>query len=154
MGGGKLLKGGFNAFKTGYRVFRGGLNGGGSMFARTSSRFTNTLGNLGASKGMNFLTGGQSGRIVNSFRNARRTMGMSKFGAAKFSVGQGIKGMSKFSKGVGILGVLAGVAQAGNSIMDYSENKDNLDKQLRSGAINKTQYDSQVEEAKIQGTKE
>lgn len=145
LGGGKLLKGGFNAFKTGYRVFRGG---GGSMFARTSSRFTNTLGNLGASKGMNFLTGGQSGRIVNSFRSARRTMGMSKFGAAKFSVGQGIKGMSKFSKGVGILGVLAGAAQAGNSIMDYSENKDNLDKQLRSGAINKTQYDSQVEEAK------
>lgn len=148
LGGGKLLKGGFNAFKTGYRVFRGGLNGGGSMFARTSSRFTNTLGNLGASKGMNFLTGGQSGRIVNSFRSARRTMGMSKFGAAKFSVGQGIKGMSKFSKGVGVLGVLAGVAQAGNSIMDYSENKDNLDKQLRSGAINRTQYNSQVEEAK------
>ena len=149
LGGGKFIKGGFRAFKTGYRVLRGGFRGGGSMFARTSSRFTNTrLGNLGASKGMNFLTGGQSGRIVNSFRSARRTMGMSKFGAAKFSIGQGIKGMSKFSKGVGILGVLAGVAQAGNSIMDYSENKDNLDKQLRSGAINKTQYDSQVEEAK------
>ena len=148
LGGGKLLKGGFRAFKTGYRVFHGGLNGGGSMFANASSRLSTKLGNLGASKGMNFLTGGQSGRIVNSFRSARRTMGMSKFGAAKFSVGQGIKGMSKFSKGVGILGVLAGVAQAGNSIMDYSENKDNLDKQLRSGAINRTQYNSQVEEAK------
>lgn len=148
LGGGKLLKGGFNAFKTGYRVFRGGLNGGGSMFARTSSRFTNTLGNLGDSKAMRFLTGGQSGRIIDNYRYARRTMGMSKFGAAKFSVGQGIKGMSKFSKGVGVLGVLAGVAQAGNSIMDYSENKDNLDKQLRSGAINRTQYNSQVEEAK------
>lgn len=155
LGGGKLLKGGFNAFKTGYRVF----NPKKQMLARglppqyvgtyLNPRFTNTkLGNLGASKGMNFLTGGQSGRIVNSFRSARRTMGMSKFGAAKFSIGQGIKGMSKFSKGVGVLGVIAGVAQAGNSIMDYSENKDNLDKQLRSGATNKTQYDSQVEEAK------
>lgn len=155
LGGGKLLKGGVNAFKAGYRLF----NPKKQMLARglppqyvgtyLNPRFTNTkLGNLGASKGMNFLTGGQSGRIVNSFRSARRTMGMSKFGAAKFSVGQGIKGMSKFSKGVGILGVLAGAAQVGNSIMDYSENKDNLNKQLRSGAINKTQYDSQVEEAK------
>ena len=152
LGGGKLLKGGFNAFKTGYRVFnpkKQMLVGCLPPQYVLNPRFTNTkLGNLGASKGMNFLTGGQSGRIVNSFRSARRTMGMSKFGAAKFSVGQGIKGMSKFSKGVGILGVLAGAAQAGSSIMDYSENKDNLDKQLRSGAINKTQYDSQVEEAK------
>lgn len=151
LGGGRLLKGGFRAFKTGYRVFRGGLNGGGSMFARTSSRFTNTkLGNLGASKGMNFLTGGQSGRIVDNYRYARRAsnMKLSKFAAAKYSIGNSIKTASKFSKGVGILGVLAGVAQAGSSIMDYSENKDNLDKQLRSGAINKTQYDSQVEEAK------
>lgn len=149
LGGGKLLKGGFRAFKTGYRVFRGGLNGGGSMFARTSSRFTNTrLGNLGDSKVMRFLTGGQSGRIVNSFRDARRTMNMSKFGAAKYSIGQGIKGMSKFSKGVGILGFLGSAAGVGISINDYLGNKDNLDKQLRSGAINKTQYDSQVEEAK------
>ena len=147
LGGGKLLKGGFNAFKTGYRVFRGG---GGSMFARTSSRFTNTLGNLGDSKAMRFLTGGQSGRIIDNYRYARRAsnMRLSKFAAAKYSIGKSIKTASKFSKGVGILGVLAGVAQAGNSIMDYSENKDNLDKQLRSGAINKTQYDSQVEEAK------
>lgn len=151
LGGGKLLKGGFRAFKTGYRVFRGGLNGGGSMFARTSSRFTNTrLGNLGDSKVMRFLTGGQSGRIVDNYRYARRApnMRLSKFAAAKYSIGNSIKTASKFSKGVGILGVLAGVAQAGSSIMDYSENKDNLDKQLRSGAINKTQYDSQVEEAK------
>ena len=150
LGGGKLLKGGFNAFKTGYRVFRGGINGGGSMFARTSSRFTNTLGNLGDSKAMRFLTGGQSGRIIDNYRYARHAsnMRLSKFAAAKYSIGNSIKTASKFSKGVGILGVLAGVAQAGNSIMDYSENKDNLDKQLRSGAINKTQYDSQVEEAK------
>lgn len=148
LGGGKLLKGGFRAFKTGYRVFRGG---GGSMFARTSSRFTNTrLGNLGDSKAMRFLTGGQSGRIVDNYRYARRAsnMRLSKFAAAKYSIGNSIKTASKFSKGVGILGVLAGAAQAGSSIMDYSENKDNLDKQLRSGAINKTQYDSQVEEAK------
>ena len=147
LGGGKLLKGGFRAFKTGYRVFRGG----GSMFARTSSRFTNTrLGNLGDSKAMRFLTGGQSGRIVDNYRYARRAsnMRLSKFAAAKYSIGNSIKTASKFSKGVGILGVLAGAAQAGSSIMDYSENKDNLDKQLRSGAINKTQYDSQVEEAK------
>lgn len=155
LGGGKLLKGGFNAFKVGYKLF----NPKKQMLARglppqyggtyLNPRFTNTkLGNLGASKGMNFLTGGQSGRIVNSFRSARRTMRMSKFGAAKFSIGQGIKGMSKFSKGVGILGVLGGAAGVGISINDYLGNKDNLDKQLRSGAINKTQYDSQVEEAK------
>lgn len=151
LGGGKLLKGGFRAFKTGYRVFRGGLRGGGSMFARTSSRFTNTrLGNLGDSKVMRFLTGGQSGRIVDNYRYARRApnMRLSKFAAAKYSIGNSIKTASKFSKGVGILGVLAGAAGVGISINDYLGNKDNLDKQLRSGAINKTQYDSQVEEAK------
>lgn len=145
LGGGKLLKGGFRAFKTGYRVFRGG---GGSMFARTSSRFTNTrLGNLGASKGMNFLTGGQSGRIVNSFRSARRTMGMSKFGAAKYSLGQGIKGLSKVAKVGGAVSALMAGAQVASSIVDYSGQKKNLDQQLKSGAISKKNYDSKVTEA-------
>lgn len=145
MGGGKLLKGGFRAFKTGYRVFRGG---GGSMFARTSSRFTNTrLGNLGASKGMNFLTGGQSGRIVNSFRSARRTMGMSKFGAAKYSLGQGIKGLSKVAKVGGAVSALMAGAQVASSIVDYSGQKKNLDQQLKSGAISKKNYDAKVTEA-------
>ncbi len=144
LGGGKLLKGGFRAFKTGYRVFRGG----GSMFARTSSRFTNTrLGNLGASKGMNFLTGGQSGRIVNSFRSARRTMGMSKFGAAKYSLGQGIKGLSKVAKVGGAVSALMAGAQVASSIVDYSGQKKNLDQQLKSGAISKKNYDAKVTEA-------
>lgn len=145
LGGGKLLKGGFRAFKTGYRVFRGG---GGSMFARTSSRFTNTrLGNLGASKGMNFLTGGQSGRIVNSFRSARRTMGMSKFGATKYSLGQGIKGLSKVAKVGGAVSALMAGAQVASSIVDYSGQKKNLDQQLKSGAISKKNYDAKVTEA-------
>ena len=144
LGGGKLLKGGFRAFKTGYRVFRGG----GSMFARTSSRFTNTrLGNLGASKGMNFLTGGQSGRIVNSFRSARRTMGMSKFGAAKYSLGQGIKGLSKVAKVGGAVSALMAGAQVASSIVDYSGQKKNLDQQLKSGAISKNDYKAKVTEA-------
>ena len=98
LGGGKLLKGGFNAFKTGYRVF----NPKKQMLAR-----------------------GLPPQYGGTYLNPRFT-----------------------NTKLGILGVLAGAAQVGNSIMDYSENKDNLNKQLRSGAINKTQYDSQVEEAK------
>lgn len=148
LGGGKFLKGGFRAFKTGYRVFRGGLRGGGRMFARASSRFTNTkLGNLGASKGMNFLTGGQSGRIVNSFRNARRVMGMGKLSATAHSIGQGIKGLSKVAKVGGAVSAIMSVAQVASSVVDYSGQKDNLDKQLKSGAISKKDYEAKVTEA-------
>ena len=148
LGGGKFLKGGFRAFKTGYRVFRGGLRGGGRMFARASSRFTNTkLGNLGASKGMNFITGGQSGRIVNSFRNARRVMGMGKLSATAHSIGQGIKGLSKVAKVGGVVSALMAGAQVASSVVDYSGQKDNLDKQLKSGAISKKDYEAKVTEA-------
>lgn len=148
LGGGKFLKGGFRAFKTGYIVFRGGLRGGGIMFARASSRFTNTkLGNLGASKGMNFLTGGQSGRIVNSFRNARRVIGMGKLRATAHSIGQGIKGLSKVAKVGGAVSAIMSVAQVASSVVDYSGQKDNLDKQLKSGAISKKDYEAKVTEA-------
>lgn len=150
LGGGKFLKGGFRAFKTGYRVFRGGLRGGGRMFARASSRFTNTkLGNLGASKGMKFLTGGQSGRIVDNYRYARRAsnMRLSKFAAAKYSIGQGIKGLSKVAKVGGAVSAIMSVAQVASSVVDYSGQKDNLDKQLKSGAISKKDYEAKVTEA-------
>lgn len=148
LGGGKFLKGGFRAFKTGYRVLRGGFIGGGRMFARASSRFTNTkLGNLGASKGMNFITGGQSGRIVNSFRNARRVMGMGKLSATAHSIGQGIKGLSKVAKVGGAVSAIMSVAQVASSVVDYSGQKDNLDKQLKSGAISKKDYEAKVTEA-------
>lgn len=150
LGGGKFLKGGFRAFKTGYRVFRGGLRGGGRMLARASSRFTNTkLGNLGASKGMKFLTGGQSGRIVDNYRYARRAsnMRLSKFAAAKYSIGQGIKGLSKVAKVGGAVSAIMSVAQVASSVVDYSGQKDNLDKQLKSGAISKKDYEAKVTEA-------
>ena len=150
LGGGRLLKGGFRAFKTGYRVLRGGFKGGGRMFARASSRFTNTkLGNLGASKGMKFLTGGQSGRIVDNYRYARRAsnMRLSKFAAAKYSIGQGIKGLSKVAKVGGAVSAIMSVAQVASSVVDYSGQKDNLDKQLKSGAISKKDYEAKVTEA-------
>lgn len=150
LGGGKFLKGGFRAFKTGYRVLRGGFKGGGRMFARASSRFTNTkLGNLGASKGMKFLTGGQSGRIVDNYRYARRAsnMRLSKFAAAKYSIGQGIKGLSKVAKVGGAVSAIMSVAQVASSVVDYSGQKDNLDKQLKSGAISKKDYEAKVTEA-------
>ena len=150
LGGGKLLKGGFRAFKTGYRVLRGGFKGGGRMLARASSRFTNTkLGNLGASKGMKFLTGGQSGRIVDNYRYARRAsnMRLSKFAAAKYSIGQGIKGLSKVAKVGGAVSAIMSVAQVASSVVDYSGQKDNLDKQLKSGAISKKDYEAKVTEA-------
>ena len=150
LGGGRFLKGGFRAFKTGYRVLRGGFKGGGRMFARASSRFTNTkLGNLGASKGMKFLTGGQSGRIVDNYRYARRAsnMRLSKFAAAKYSIGQGIKGLSKVAKVGGAVSAIMSVAQVASSVVDYSGQKDNLDKQLKSGAISKKDYEAKVTEA-------
>ena len=150
LGGGRLLKGGFRAFKTGYRVLRGGFKGGGRMLARASSRFTNTkLGNLGASKGMKFLTGGQSGRIVDNYRYARRAsnMRLSKFAAAKYSIGQGIKGLSKVAKVGGAVSAIMSVAQVASSVVDYSGQKDNLDKQLKSGAISKKDYEAKVTEA-------
>ena len=79
---------------------------------------------------MNFLTGGQSGRIVNSFRNARRVMGMGKLGATAHSIGQGIKGLSKVAKVGGAVSALMSVAQVASSVVDYSGQKKNLDQQF------------------------
>ena len=96
---------------------------------------------------MNFLTGGQSGRIVNSFRNARRVMGMGKLSATAHSIGQGIKGLSKVAKVGGAVSAIMSVAQVASSVVDYSGQKDNLDKQLKSGAISKKDYEAKVTEA-------
>lgn len=155
----KLMKGlgGIsNAFKSGYRFFGGpsvkppvelSIGGGGSMGANSSlgSRIASTIR---TSKVFNFLTGGQTRTVMDTYSFARN--GRGKIRSAMTAIGRGLKTASRATKIAGALGGVVGALELGNALGSYYSTKNDLDSQLNSGAISQREYNSKLNEAKTE----
>ena len=147
----KLLKGlggVSNAFRSGYRFFGGpSIGGGGSMGANSSlgSRIASTIR---TSKVFNFLTGGQTRTVMDTYSFARNGSGRVK--SAMTAIGRGLKTASRATKVAGALGGVVGALELGNALGSYYSTKNDLDSQLKSGAISQREYNSKLNEAKTE----
>lgn len=155
----KLMKGlgGIsNAFKSGYRFFGGpsvkppvelSIGGGGSMGANSSlgSRIASTIR---TSKVFNFLTGGQTRTVMDTYSFARN--GRGRIRSAMTAIGRGLKTASRATKIAGALGGVVGALELGNALGSYYSTKNDLDSQLKSGAISRREYNSKLNEAKTE----
>ena len=146
----KLLKGlggVSNAFRSGYRFFGGPSIGGGSMGANSSlgSRIASTIR---TSKIFNFLTGGQTRTVMDTYSFARNGSGRVK--SAMTAIGRGLKTASRATKVAGALGGVVGALELGNALGSYYSTKNDLDSQLKSGAISQREYNSKLNEAKTE----
>ena len=146
----KLLKGlggVSNAFRSGYRFFGGPSIGGGSMGANSSlgSRIASTIR---TSKIFNFLTGGQTRTVMDTYSFARNGSGRVK--SAMTAIGRGLKTASRATKIAGALGGVVGALELGNALGSYYSTKNDLDSQLKSGAISQREYNSKLNEAKTE----
>ena len=165
----KGLGGIYNAFKSGYRFFGGpsvnppvgpyiggssvnlpvelSIDGGGSMGANSSlgSRIASTIR---TSKVFNFLTGGQTRTVMDTYSFARNGSGRVK--SAMTAIGRGLKTASRATKVAGALGGVVGALELGNALGSYYSTKNDLDSQLKSGAISQREYNSKLNEAKTE----
>ena len=137
-----------NAFRSGYRFFGGpSIGGGGSMGANSSlgSRIASTIR---TSKVFNFLTGGQTRTVMDTYSFARNGSGRVK--SAMTAIGRGLKTASRATKIAGALGGVVGALELGNALGSYYSTKNDLDSQLKSGAISQREYNSKLNEAKTE----
>lgn len=152
----KGLGGIYNAFKSGYRFFGGpsvnppvelSIGGGGSMGANSSlgSRIASTIR---TSKVFNFLTGGQTRTVMDTYSFARN--GSGRIRSAMTAIGRGLKTASRATKIAGALGGVVGALELGNALGSYYSTKNDLDSQLKSGAISQREYNSKLNEAKTE----
>lgn len=161
----KGLGGIYNAFKSGYRFFGGpsvnppvgpyiggssvelSIGGGGSMGANSSlgSRIASTIR---TSKVFNFLTGGQTRTVMDTYSFARN--GRGRIRSAMTAIGRGLKTASRATKIAGALGGVVGALELGNALGSYYSTKNDLDSQLKSGAISEREYNSKLNEAKTE----
>ena len=142
------LRGISNAFRSGYRFFGGPSIGGGSMGA--GSTVKNIALKIIGSKPFNFLSAGQTRNIISNYSFARNVGGYGRVRSALGAIGSGLKSASKVTKAAGALGVLFGGIESLRTAGEYYSTKNDLDERLRSGSINRKEYDSRLNEAKTE----
>ena len=100
------------------------------------------------SKIFNFLTGGQTRTVMDTYSFARNGSGRVK--SAMTAIGRGLKTASRATKVAGALGGVVGALELGNALGSYYSTKNDLDSQLKSGAISRREYNSKLNEAKTE----
>ena len=100
------------------------------------------------SKVFNFLTGGQTRTVMDAYSFARN--GRGRIRSAMTAIGRGLKTASRATKIAGALGGVVGALELGNALGSYYSTKNDLDSQLKSGAISEREYNSKLNEAKTE----